>query len=207
MRIILLTLFLSALGVFGAACSGASGGAANSPSGAAAGGDSPTEAYKRLFEAVKAKNTDAIKQSMSRQTQEFAVAVAQRQNTPIEKVFENGFTATTFSETLPQMRDERIEGNNGALEVWNSKESKWEDLPFIKEDSGWKLAIGDLFKDSWKSPGRGRAAKEMEAANAANGGAMQAPTSGGNTSSNTTPVQRIIPKAAPGNTTANTNGK
>jgi hypothetical protein len=59
----------------------------------------------------------------------------------------------------------------GALEVWNSKESKWEDLPFIREESGWKLAVGDIFVGNWKSPGLGRDAKERAAANAVSGNA------------------------------------
>jgi hypothetical protein len=90
---------------------------------------------------------------------------AQRNNTPVEKMYENGFTATTFSETLPELRDERIKENMGALEVWNAKDNKWEDLPFINEDGGWKLAVGDLFADTYKSPGRGLDSLEKEAAN------------------------------------------
>ena len=143
---------------------------------------------------MKSKSTDAIKQQMSKQTLDFATAVAQRQNSPVEKVLENGFTATTFSENLPEIRDERVDGPNGAVEVWNSKESKWEDLPFLKEDTGWKLAVGDLFKGTWKSPGKGRAAKEMEAANAMNGGTQPRMVPESNTASNTNAVRKIVPK-------------
>ena len=194
MRIILLTLLLGVVGLIGFACGGtASNGSQNSAPQSAA-GDSPTAAYKLLYAAVKSKSTDAIKQEMSKQTLDFATAVAQRQNSPVEKVLENGFTATTFSENVPEIRDERIDGTNGAVEVWNSKESKWEDLPFVKEDNGWKLAVGDLFKGTWKSPGKGRAAKEMEAANAMNGGAQPRTVPESNTASNTNAVRKIVPK-------------
>jgi hypothetical protein len=91
---------------------------------------------------------------------------AQRFNKSKEQAFENGMTATTFSDTLPEMRDERVKENMGALEVWNSKDSKWEDVPFILEDGAWKLAIGDGFAGSWESPGFGRDRREKEAANA-----------------------------------------
>jgi hypothetical protein len=191
MRILLLSSLLTLLTLLGFAC----GDAGKAP-GAAAGSDSPTESYKRLYSAVKSKNTDAIKQEMSKTTQEFAGSVAQRQNSPVEKVLENGFTATTFSESLPEIRDERVDGNNGAVEVWNSKESKWEDLPYVKEDTGWKLAVGELFKGSWKSPGTGRAAKEMEAANAMNGGPKLGAMSNANTASNIT-VTPKMPKPFP----------
>ena len=79
---------------------------------------------------------------------------------------ENGHTETTFSDTLPPIRDERIKDNMGAIEVWNSKSSKWEDLPFIYEDGAWKLAVGEAFAGSFKSPGKGRDQLEKEAANA-----------------------------------------
>jgi len=135
--------------------------------GAGGGGATPTEAYKLLYTAVKSKNTEAIKKQLTKKSIEFGVFASQQNKTPLEKVYENGFTATTFSATLPTMRDERVNGDMGALEVWNSKESRWEDLAFMKENGGWKLAIGDQWADTWKSPGQGRDAIEKQAANAA----------------------------------------
>ncbi|MEP6944540.1 MAG: hypothetical protein ABJA02_01390 [Acidobacteriota bacterium] len=143
------------------------------------GNDTPTEAYKRLFAAVKAKDIEAIKKQMSAKSIEFASMAAARNKTPIEKVFENGYTGTTFSPTLPELRDERIAGDEAGLEVWNSKDSRWEDLPFVKEDGVWKLAVGDLFAGTYKPEdvGHGRAFREAEAANAAGKGPVQAPGS------------------------------
>lgn len=171
--------------VFFAGCNG------NATAGSS--GDSPTEAYKRLYAAVKSKNTEAIKKEMSKKTIDFAQSVAARQNTPIEKVFENGFTATTFSPSLPEYRDERVNENMGAVEVYNSKDSRWEDLPFVKEDGAWKLAVGDLFADTWKSPGKGRAAREQEASNSASNNMIPvSPNTNGN--SNINAVRPIVPK-------------
>ncbi|MEJ7847744.1 MAG: hypothetical protein WKF92_06630 [Pyrinomonadaceae bacterium] len=198
-----------------------------SPSG---GAGSPTEAYKTFYAAVKSKNTDAIKAEMSQKTRAFAEAAAQRQGITIEKMLENGLTGTTFAESLPEMRDERVSGDDGSVEVWNAKDKLWEDLPFVREASisfeasgdskaialeaikdlqglkvtgsnsvnvegairlteaenlrtklaesgitvkvtalGWKFAMGELFTGSFKSPGKGRAMKEREAANAMSG--------------------------------------
>lgn len=132
--------------------------------------DTPTEAYKRLFNAVKAKNTDEIKDQMSKSTQQLAEMQADRQKVPISQVYENGFTGTTFVASMPEIRDERVKGQYGAVEVWNSKDSTWEDLPFVLEDGKWKLAFGEAFGGTYKSPGKGRDAREKEAANAARGG-------------------------------------
>lgn len=162
MRVSLFLFVLIAVSVFAAACGGTEGGSGP----ATGGGDTPTDAYKKLYAAVKAKNTDAIKAQMTKKSLDFAQMVSQRNNTPIDKVFENGFTATTFAESLPKIRDERISGDMGAIEVWNGKDNRWEDLGFIKEDGAWKFAVGDLWAGTYKSPGMGRAQKEKEAANA-----------------------------------------
>jgi hypothetical protein len=129
------------------------------------GAQTPTEAYKMLFAAVKAKDTGKIKQMMSKDTQNMAQFQAERQKDPIEKIYENGYTATTLADTLPEIRDERVKDNFGAIEVRNQKEKKWEDLPFIYEEGGWKLAIGDIFKGTYKSPGKGQAQIEQDATN------------------------------------------
>ncbi len=161
LRIFLLIVALSLLAL-GMAC-----GQDSSVPGVVGGASTPTEAYKQLFAAVKSKDVESIKRSLTQKTIEFGAMAAQRNNTPVEKIYENGFTATTFSETLPEMRDERITENMASLEVWNSRDSKWEDLPFINENGGWKLAVGDMFAGSFVSPGPGLDQKEKAAANSA----------------------------------------
>lgn len=139
----------------------------SAPAAPGSAGDSPTEAYKRLYQAVKAKNTDQIKAEMTQATQQFVGAAAEKYKKPVEQVYENGLTGTTFAASMPQIRDERVNGEMGAVEVWNSKESHWEDLPFMKEDGIWKLAVGNIYQGSYKSPGPGRDQREKMAANAA----------------------------------------
>ncbi len=142
--------------------------------------DTPTEAYKRLYAAVKEKSTEKIKGEMSKMTQEFAESLAERQKNAIEKVYENGFTGTTFAPSLPEIRDERIGGCWAGVEVHNNKEQRWEDLPFVNEDGVWKFAVGDLFRGTYKSPGKGMDAREKDAANVARGNSMPPPNMMGN---------------------------
>lgn len=123
---------------------------------------SPSATYARLFAAVKAKNTEAIKREMSEESHKFAESVAKQQKKSVEEVYKNGFTATTFSESLPQKRDERVKNNFGALEVMNLQTKQWEDLPFILEATGWKLAIGDMFKGTYEKPEIGQAVREAQ---------------------------------------------
>lgn len=132
------------------------------------GSDTPTEAYKRLYNAVKSKNTDAVKNELTEKTISFGKGAAAQYGKPEASLFENGFTATTFAETMPAIRDERVKDNMGAVEVWNSKDSRWEDLPFMLENGVWKLAVGELFGGSYQKPSKGRDTIEREAANAIN---------------------------------------
>lgn len=158
------------------------------------GGATPSDAYKKLYEAVKAKNTEAIKSNMSKKTLEFAEMVSAKNNTPIEKVFENGFTGTTFANSLPEIRDERIKEQYAAIEVWNERDKRWEDIGFVNEDGTWKLAIGEMFAGTFKSPGKGRDQREKEAANAVGNTMIPGmPNANVNMNMNVTPV---VPKPA-----------
>ena len=157
--------------------------------------DSPTAAYKRLYAAVKAKNTDAIKKELTEKSIDFGVMFSERSGKTIEQAYENGFTATTFASSLPEIRDERIKGNMGAVEVWNSKDKTWEDLPFIYENGAWKLAVGDIFAGTYEKPSQGRAQREQEAANAAGNSTMREVPA---------PDMNSIP-AVPSNLNSNTN--
>ena len=163
------------------------------PQTSGAGENSPTGAYKRLYAAVKSKKTDDIRAVMSKKSIDFAAMAASRQNKTVEQVLENGFTATTFSPTLPQIRDQRIEGDMGAVEVFNSKENKWEDLPFVLEDGTWKLAIGEMFAGTWKSPGKSQGEQEREAANLANNNLIPLNL---NANVNMNSIKPIVPKPA-----------
>lgn len=150
---------LAAISVFGFSCGGSKG--------------TPTEAYKKLFAAVKAKDTEKIKAVMSKNTLDLAQFNADRQKITIEKSLENGLVAPTMSDALTEIRDERVKGDFGSIEVFNQKENRWEDLPFMMEDGVWKLAIGDLFQGKFESPGKSKGDIEREATNT-----MPLPTNG-----------------------------
>lgn len=127
-----------------------------------ANGDTPTAAYKRLFDAVKSKNIEAIKAQLTKRTIEQARSSAKQWQKSEDSVLEHGMVASSFSDTLPEIRDERIKDNMGAIEVWNAKDGLWEDLPFMVEDGQFKLAIGEIFAGVFKSPGKGRSTLERE---------------------------------------------
>lgn len=131
-----------------------------------ANGDTPTAAYKRLFDAVKSKDLERIKAQLTKRTIEQGQSNAKRWQKSEEAVLEHGMVASTMAEALPEIRDERIKDNMGAIEVWNSHDSVWEDLPFMVEDGQFKLALGELFGGIYKWPGRGRSSLDRQTSNA-----------------------------------------
>lgn len=109
---------------------------------------SPTMAYKTLYFSVKCKNPANIKKVLSASTVAFITGTSAMQKISFEEAIKHGLTESTFSSTLPEMCSERIEGKFGAVELKSS--GKWEDLPFVREEGGWKLAVGDIFDGSYQ---------------------------------------------------------
>ncbi|MDH3492697.1 MAG: hypothetical protein OEM82_04040 [Acidobacteriota bacterium] len=177
-KLILLS-FLAVAGLYIASCANETSTAGKAKT--------PTEAYEQLFNAVKSKNTENIKRVMSKATLSFAEGVAGQQKKEVSKVLENGFHRSTMTDKLPPMRDERVKDKWGAVEVYIQKESKWEDVRFVMEDGGWKLAIGETWNGSYKSPGKSRSIRERENANAAGNGDL-VPYGNGNLNTNVKPI-------------------
>lgn len=112
----------------------------------------PSDAYKALYAAVKAKDTEAIKSHLSEATIEIMTTSAAAQKRPFPEVIANGLTESTAAPTLPELCPDRIKGRFGAVEVKRT-DGKWEDLPFVIEKGEWKLAAGETFKGAYQMPG------------------------------------------------------
>ena len=158
--------------------------------------DTPSDAYKRLFGAVKAKNSSEIKKMLSKDTIKLGESAAARGKKSFEDVIKNGFTSTTFAEKVPAMRDERIKDKYGAVEVFNSSKGSWEDVPFIMEDGTWKLAVGNIFAGNYVRPGKSRSTIEQENANAM-GNSDLVPYGNGNVNTDVSNVKPINKNPAP----------
>ncbi|QQS40204.1 MAG: hypothetical protein IPM63_12655 [Acidobacteriota bacterium] len=102
---------------------------------------SPTDAIKTIVEGVKAKDSDMIRSALSKATLTRFDKMAQEES----KSFYEIFVAEDFEEMskLPEMRNEKIDGDKAMLELQNDKTGEWDPLPFVKEDGSWKLAIFD----------------------------------------------------------------
>ena len=108
---------------------------------------SPSEVMKTLNEASKTKDVAAVKNSVSKGTLVLIGEAAKAQNLSIDEILKKDDGAP-FKE-LPEIRNEKIEGDAATIEMQNTTTKDWEIVPFVKEDGNWKLAL-DKYLDAMK---------------------------------------------------------
>jgi hypothetical protein len=104
---------------------------------------SPTETLKALNQASVKKDSEGIKRYLSAGTLDRLEKGAKEQNMTVEQIF---LEEAPFS-VLPELRDETIEGDTATVEILNPESKQFEDLPFVKENGQWKVAL-DKYIDS-----------------------------------------------------------
>ncbi len=101
----------------------------------------PMEAVKVFIEGIRAKDDKAIRSALSKATVE-----------KFEKMAEEGkvsFFDAVVGEDLeemskmPEMRNEKVDGDKATVEMKNDKNGEWDEVPFVKEDGSWKIALFD----------------------------------------------------------------
>ncbi|HXG84450.1 MAG TPA: DUF2950 family protein [Pyrinomonadaceae bacterium] len=97
----------------------------------------PLETLKAYTQAIKKKDTTAMKLLLSSASIKMAEQEAKAQNRTLDDVVKN---ETLFSESQKQLkfRNEKIEGDKATIEVENSFGS-WDTVPFVKEEGVWKI--------------------------------------------------------------------
>jgi len=97
----------------------------------------PLETLKAYTQAIKKKDTTAMKLLLSSGSIKMAEQEAKAQNLTLDDVVKN---ETLFSESQKQLRfrNEKIDGDKATIEVENSFGS-WDTVPFVKEEGVWKI--------------------------------------------------------------------
>ena len=104
--------------------------------------DSPTAAIKAFVEAAKAEDEDAVKKTLS----EKSVKMIDLMTSVTGKTFLETLSADDKDEEykeLPEMRNEKIDGDTATLEVKGKSDKEFDTIPFVKEDGSWKIAFLD----------------------------------------------------------------
>lgn len=109
------------------------------------GARTPTETLKALNEASKKKDPAAIKKLLSKGTLVLLENAALAANTSSDELLKKEDGAP-FQE-LPEIRGEKIEGETATVTVKNQMTSEDENIPLVKEDGEWKVALDKYLED------------------------------------------------------------
>ncbi len=97
----------------------------------------PLETLKAYTQAIKKKDTTAMKLLLSGASLKMAEQEARAQNRTVDDVVQN---ETLFNENQTELkfRNEKVEGDKATIEVKNSFGS-WDTVPFVREEGVWKI--------------------------------------------------------------------
>ena len=113
------------------------------------GGSTPTKTFKNFFEASKKKDPAAMKKTLSKGSLEMFDKIAKEQNKMTDDMLKD-VDKDGKKEAMPETRNEKITGETATLEIKNEKTGKWDSLPFVKEDSEWKIAFDKFIENMMK---------------------------------------------------------
>ena len=110
---------------------------------------SPTATFKKFFEASKKKDVPGIRKTLSKGSLEMFDKFAKQQNKTMDEMLKD-VDKDSKTETMPETRNEKIDGETATLEIKNEKTGKWDSLPFVKEEGEWKIAFDKFIENMLK---------------------------------------------------------
>jgi hypothetical protein len=103
---------------------------------------SPTATMVAFIEALKKKDTETIKKSLSKESIVKLEEAAKAGKTTIDQIITEGEDMS--KEKTPEMRNEKIDGDSATVEVQDEKTKNWDTIPLVKEDGSWKIAFDKM---------------------------------------------------------------
>ena len=95
---------------------------------------SMTPLEKELYEAAKKKDAVGIKKTLSKRVLAELENRAKKENKP----FDEFLVDVKLPDPMPEVRNEKIEGDTGWLEI-KGRGDNWRATRFVREDGEWKL--------------------------------------------------------------------
>ncbi len=102
----------------------------------------PTETMKSFLDALKKKDVKVIKASLSKASLAQYEKAAEAANKTLDEFILSD--EDNSMKEMPEMRNEKIDGDSATLEVKDPDTKKWDTVPFVKEDGAWKIAFDKL---------------------------------------------------------------
>lgn len=88
--------------------------------------DTPTNAFRKYVEAAGKKDAAAMKEYATRSSQKL-----------VDETLKNQISKTS----VPETRNEKIEGEYAQLEYKNAATGTWDTIYFVRENGRWKIAL------------------------------------------------------------------
>jgi Domain of unknown function (DUF4878) len=102
----------------------------------------PTSAFMAFYDASKKSDVEAVKRTLSKASLDFLTAEAKKENKTLEAALTESLKTADVPKTTPEVRNEKIDGDNATLEVKDEKSSNWDTFNFVRENGEWKLKLG-----------------------------------------------------------------
>ncbi len=107
-----------------------------------AGGDlsTPTRSHAAMYQAMKTGDISAYKKTLSKCLLDKSADYAKQQNISLDEYVKKSLELVpATSIKTPEVRSEKISGDTATLEEKDFRAGEgWNEVPYIKEDGGWK---------------------------------------------------------------------
>ena len=118
-------------------------------------GSSPTATFKAFFEAQQKKDVAGMKKNLSKTSLAIMEKSAKEQNKTIDDAIKEQLeNPASKTDKIPEIRNEKINGNEATLELRNEDTNKWDTMYFVKEDGDWKVALDKTMEELIKKIGQ-----------------------------------------------------
>jgi hypothetical protein len=103
----------------------------------------PKRIIKRYVKALKAKDLNKLKEVSTLKTISLLEQGAKQKNMTLEEMIKSNDPQIQPILEDPEIRNEKIEGDQATVEIKNPDDGEWSELIFVKEDNRWKLGVAE----------------------------------------------------------------
>lgn len=106
----------------------------------------PTATFKTFYEAYRKNDIPTMKASVTKGSIALGEGLAKASELTLDEwITKRGGGDRSNLEAMPELRNEKIEGETATIEVKPKQSEKWDTIMFVKEDGRWKIAFDQMW--------------------------------------------------------------
>ena len=110
---------------------------------------SPSDVLKSYVAASQSQDIAAMKNLLSKGSLDLIEKSAKAQGTTADELLRR--ESMVKIRNAPEMRNEKIEGDTGSIEIKNEKTGEYDmKMPFVRENGAWKIARDKYIEEELK---------------------------------------------------------